>query len=48
MQFGHNVVVSVLKEYLRVGDETHSEGEKQRLDAGDGEEHCLNHQENTS
>ncbi|XP_029689744.1 glutaminase kidney isoform, mitochondrial isoform X2 [Takifugu rubripes] len=46
MQFGHNVVVSVLKEYLRVlGDETHNQGEKQRLDAGDGEEHHLNHQE---
>lgn len=49
MQFGHNVVVSVLKEYLRVlGAETHSQGEKQRLDAGDGGEHHLNHQENAS
>lgn len=49
MQFGHSVVVSVLKEYLRVlGDETHSQGEKQRLGAGDGEEQHLNHQENAS
>lgn len=47
MQFGHDVVVSVLKEYLRVlSDETHSEVEKQRSDAGDGEERRFNHQEN--
>lgn len=47
MQFGHNVVVSVLKEYLRgLGDETHSEVERQRLNIGDGDEHRLNHREN--
>lgn len=44
MQFGHDVVVSVLKEYLRgASDGTHSEVEKQRAD---GEERRLNHQEN--
>lgn len=47
MQFGHDAVVSVLKEYLRGRSEgTHSEAEKQTSDAGDGEERRLNHQEN--
>lgn len=46
MQFGHDAVVSVLKEHLRVlSDETHSEVEKQRSDAGDGEKHRFNQQE---
>lgn len=47
MQFGHDVVVSALKEYLRGrSDGTHSEVEKQTSDAGDSEERQLNHQEN--
>lgn len=46
MQFGHNVVVSVLNEYLRVlSDETPSTVEKQRLDVGDCKERRFNHQE---
>lgn len=47
MQFGHDVVVSVLREYLRgLSGDTHSEVEKQRSDAGEGEERRFNHQEN--
>lgn len=49
MQFGHDAVVSVLKEHLRVlSDETHSAVEKQRSDAGDGEKHRFNQQDDGS
>lgn len=41
-QFGHDVVVSVLKDYLRVlRDKARSEVEKQRSDTGDGEERMM-------